>query len=257
MKLELSNLPALEAVGVLGGSAADSGIVFTQFAIDAGAAEVWRLVDMTSTPIIASVNTARNGTATAFDLTAPEAVLGPISGETKLAPYLDGSTSYGDILTAGYSSLFNKDEGGIFQFVKVDAAAWAATTQRYMTYVRVDATNFIEIAKGSSVNQLRFSYVAGGTSSQVLHAPISTTAWISVAITWSASNDRMRAFVNGAQVGVDQTGLGTFSAGALNRAIIGAISTVPVSVHLGNAAYSMLFNAEPSTTTIKNIHNAA
>ena len=75
-----------------------------------------------------------------------------------------------------------------------------------------------------------------------------------VGITWNKAADRVRAFLNGAQVGADLNGLGVW-AGACYSNLIGAATTALLEPWLGWIQLVALGNAELTPASMANIAN--
>jgi hypothetical protein len=154
----------------------------------------------------------------------------PIPGDR--APLFNGLSGAGasrvNLYSVGMAADFNPLEGTIFVWAKVaNAGIWIDGLVRYVIRLAVDATNnnSVRIVKATPANLLAIEYGAGGTLETRL-ITISTTDWFSAAITWSKSNDRVRAYLNGVQQGADMTALGVW-AGSLSptRCVLGALDT--------------------------------
>jgi hypothetical protein len=151
------------------------------------------------------------------------------------------------VISAALQSAFNGDEGTACCWMKVNPGVWTDSTVRIWYTINVFGNNYIQLYKHSVNNTLTFYYRAGGVFEVVNHT-MSDASWFHAAITWSASADKVRAFINGAQVGVDQTGLGVWAG-------------VPVSSFISNAgatwhgweAHMVLFDSAQSDATIADL----
>jgi len=112
--------------------------------------------------------------------------------------------------SASLAAAFDPAELALMGWAKVSGAGvWTDGAQRDIAYLRADANNYVEIKKRTNNNQFQFEYRAGGVTNSVIIAWASTD-WFHWAITVSKLNDRMRAYINGAMVGVEQNGLGVW-----------------------------------------------
>ena len=84
------------------------------------------------------------------------------------------------------------------------------SAQDYVVRLAVDANNDIYIRKTGS-SAIQFAYIAASTSETYSESGMTSTDWINAAITWSSSVDQVKFFLDGAQVGSTQTGLGTWA----------------------------------------------
>ena len=79
-----------------------------------------------------------------------------------------------------------------------------------------DVNNRIVIYWGDATSQLAFAYLAGGTFSSVSTLSVSEdSTWHLATMTWDTGADEFKVYIDGSQIGVTQTGLGTW-AGAFN-----------------------------------------
>jgi hypothetical protein len=181
------------------------------------------------------------GTA-ARDATYTNCTLGQTGiGDGKKCPSL-GGTAYINALTASLQAAFNGAEGTLMVWARVaNVGVWTDGIARMSAFIAVDANNYLDIGKTTTNNQMRFRYMAGSTIKQILYT-MSPTAFFCAALSWSATADQVKAFVNGAQVGSTATTLGTW-AGALATAILGASSAVPATPWSGYLAHAALWTA--------------
>lgn len=120
------------------------------------------------------------------------------------------------------------------------AAVWTDSTNREVIRLLVDGSNYIIIRRATTNNSLEFLYNAGGTTKTVV-ATLSSTAWFHVALTFNKTGDELKAYINGAQVGTTQTGLGTFTTSNYAGQFIG--SGASGEFWKGNLAHAALFAA--------------
>jgi hypothetical protein len=169
----------------------------------------------------------------------------------------DGSNDYLDIYSTGGTGLadvFDGAEGTVAVWFKVSGAGvWTDGVARYITRLRVDANNFVDLIKWSSNNTLVMRRNAGGTTDQVLPTE-SGTDWIHLALTWSEAGNVLRAYVAGAQSGADQGTLGTWVGDlAITTTTIGAAITTPTNVFDGWLAHYALWDTPLSAAQIANL----
>jgi len=156
-----------------------------------------------------------------------------IGDSSNKAPSFSGTNQYVNIYSAGFASAFNPNEGTISLFVK-GSTVWSDNANRLLIELRADNNNYIHLFK-SGTNDISWERMAGGTSSAMgtsfaaadmdqLKPP--SSEWHHLAISWSVSNDRVRASLDGSQVGYEVTGLGTWAGSlASTMTVIGALST--------------------------------
>jgi hypothetical protein len=127
------------------------------------------------------------------------------------------------------SGEFDGSEGSVSLWVKAATAASLTSGSARMFLADVNASNRvrIEISAGS----LTFEYVAGGTTITVFGAhPSADTEFHNYKITWSATDDEVKAFVDGVQFGSTQNGLGVW-AGVLASATVGDTASALLGVY--------------------------
>ena len=117
--------------------------------------------------------------------------------------------------------------------ILINKSTWD-TAQRYLTREWIDGDNEISIYTTTTAGQIAFEYEAGGTLEQILYASGSPTGRLLLDI--GRDSGVFKARVNGVNVG-SETIAGTYSKAGPAISIIGAASTGPSAVHLGNAAY--------------------
>jgi hypothetical protein len=181
---------------------------------------------------------ARNGVYKA----SGEPLLGQTGvGDGRTAPLYDGTNDFANIFTAGLQGAFSGAEGTLALWMKVSAVGvWTDGATRLLARLAADANNQVRILRTVTNNQIRVQLTAGGTASLVGIAVGPTTGWVHLAVTWSDAADQLIAYLNGAQSGATQTGLGTFAGSlATTTVVLGAAdtaSTTPWSGYLAHAA---------------------
>src|SRR5260221_339585 len=139
----------------------------------------------------------------------------------------DGSNDNVNIYSTDLNGTLNPSEGSLVVWAKVSGAGvWTDGVTRYVASIQVDGNNNIILRKSSGSNLFSLIYDANGTSSRIDDSSFSPTGWEQYVITWSKSNDQVKAYVNGAQLGSTLTGLGTWVGNfSSTQAVIGSIST--------------------------------
>jgi hypothetical protein len=132
--------------------------------------------------------------------------------DAKPCPWWDGANDYNDIYSAGFDGDFDGGEGTAMVWGKVNAVGvWTDAGTRYFFRIRVDANNNLSIQKAAANNRIMFVYKAGGTNEQQASEGHSETDWFHVAITWSATADKVHYYFNGSQDGLADTALGAWA----------------------------------------------
>ena len=136
------------------------------------------------------------------------------------------SASLAEIFSNRWALTFN----GTDEYVQIDAVGddmvpatagtisiWAImeVTTGSATLIRgkVDSDNELFIFWHNASDQIRFTYRAGGTTKRIdwSASDMAHDAWIHFAMTWSASDDELKAYINGTQVGSTIGSLGDWS----------------------------------------------
>ena len=130
-------------------------------------------------------------------------------GDGRTSMQMDGTTGFVNIHSAGFEGDFDEHEGTAAIWIKADAGIWTDTIARRILNLYSSATKYFSIIKGGDNNALYFQVNTG--TQKYFKVTTSSTAWMHCAITWSASNNRLKFFLNGSQVGLTYTDcLGTF-----------------------------------------------
>jgi len=164
-------------------------------------------------------------------------------GDGLTCPLYDGTNDYMQP-PAGFRTAFNGLEGSLLLWFRVfNSGVWTDGIGRQAAIALVDGTNRLWIQKSATNNLLSFVYTAGGTSKSVTRAATTTTGWVYLAMTWSASADQFIAYYAGLQTGATQTGLGTWvGVPVAAQALIGAFATTPSNVTNGWIQHALCLN---------------
>jgi lysophospholipase L1-like esterase len=182
------------------------------------------------------------------------AALADLTTQLGKAPYFDG-TAYVDISGASLTGAINGSLGSVVVVCKIPEAAFLDLTYRKIFRLQADTNNRIQVEKyGSNRDSIYYTYRAGGTMLTTEQQYISTlwAGLMVIGITWNKAADRARAFLNGAQVGADLTGLGNW-AGACYANLIGVATTAPTEPWQGWIQLMALGNAELTPANMANI----
>lgn len=221
-----------------------------------GADEVWPLVDIASgTTITASVNSARNGTVSGWQL---QNAAGPVTGT--LAPLSDGVNDYGDIYSSNLATLFDGSTGGWAIWAKVyNANVWTDGVRRVAMAMSNDGgANQTYIRKELNPNQVTGFYEGNDQPFSRSYNSAGDTDWKLYALTWNFSSNRARFIVDGVQNGDDMSITAATSGIGPSYTVIGANSISAVFVWHGWLAYAMFWaGTEPSVSDLLAIYNAA
>lgn len=199
-------------------------------------AAYWPLWDVAGSAVITDVSPQANNGAPGAGAKAPTFGAAGI-GDGKTAMSFDGG-DYGDLFSAALASDFSGTEGTISVWVK--NSNWAAVNvQRICVFAR-DANNIIRIYKNNA-NALLYQYFSNSVNDNVSQGGVTSTGWLHVAMTWSASADQLKAYLSGSQAGATQSTLGAFG-GAITSAYVGANDTTPTLPWNGSLAHLAVWN---------------
>lgn len=147
-----------------------------------------------------------------------------------VCPGFRATGSHVDIYSAGLNADFDGTDGTVIGWAKVRVAVrWTDGYARNAIAMTSSGHNYLYVGKRHTDNTFQFHYVSSTQTARVYHTSFSPLVWFHWAMTWNAAADEMKAYINGAQVGSTQTGLGSWTeALASYGAVIGADdSTTP------------------------------
>ena len=175
-------------------------------------------------------------------------------GDGRTAATFNGTTSINNVYSASLAGAFSGAAGSIACWIKLpDAAAWTNASVRRYINIQVSAAHSLSIGKFGA-SRLDWQYIANSVTLNRSKAALSSLAWLHMALTWSAANDRVIAYYNGAQEGATLTGLGVW-AGALSAAgvCVGASSTVPTQIAQADIAHAAVWATELSAAQVASL----
>ena len=220
---------------------------------DFGAHETWSLVDIASgSSIPATVSSARNGVLSGWDL---QNAVGPVAGTS--APYSDGASDYGNILTSSLIDIFDGDDYGVFVWF----APEHVESPRLILRLAAGADSYTDLLQHSD-ETFEWRRTANSDSYSATADIPSFSAWHSLAITCDKDAGDMGAglwvpYLDGVPIDIGRTNLVSWS-GALSAALIGAQTTTPTYVAKGWIAFvAVRFGSTWTATQIKGMHDEA
>ena len=159
------------------------------------------------------------------------------------AAFYDGLVDYCQLPAASLDGPFDPNLGTMMIWLKVfNAGVWTDLTLRYGVIIAQGSSNRIAILKSSANNTIRCQVVAGGTNNPV-DITISSTGWNCFGLTWNKTENRIRAYLNGTQQGIDIAYNGIWAGSLVNAGCqIGAFSGA--SFWHGYPSFLMLSSAE-------------
>jgi len=176
----------------------------------------------------------------------------------------DGRSSFsfdgGDfvnIFSAALASAFNELLGSMLVWVRItDGAVWADGVHRRFFTIGA-ATDRVMLAKDTAANSIFFRYDAGGVFSGLVDASLAgTTDWFLVSISWDKADDKVKCFINGAQVGATVTGLGIWVEPLISPyPNLGSHAQVS-NFHKGLMAHAAIFPDVVTPAEMLNVYNS-
>ena len=204
----------------------------------------WPLAEASGTTALDASGNGRTGTYTAVVLGASGI------GDGRTAATFDGTTSKANMIGASLAAAFSGAAGTLNLWASVSSAGvWSDATNRYAFELNVDAQNRLSILRSTSNGVMTLAYRAGNTNKQVNTAAQSSLAYLMYTISWSAAADQVKVYLQGAQIGTTQTGLGVW-VGAPAVAVCGAQTLTPAAVWSGNIAHVALWTTALSAAQI-------
>lgn len=224
------------------------------------ATELWKLTDITSgTTILASVNSARNGTLSGWTL---QSLATPIVGETGSAPLMHSGDT-GNILSSSLVTARRSAEGTFMIIGKVTSpTVWTTGSAGALFFYRHTPTVFdVDLNKQTSTGFLRYR-LGGGSLQTINDIPAGTinltTNWFMVVGSYKEGG-LDKVYWNGSLIATktNLSGAGSFSAPgqSLTAARIGERTTVGGFYWEGYAAYHTYWNKQLSDTEVLNMYN--
>lgn len=212
-----------------------------------GATEVWRLVDIESgTAVPAHTTSARNGTSSGLTLQDGGS---PVSYDTLEAPLFNAATpSYCELATASLISAYNAGVHSAGIWAKIQSAQWTDGVQRMIMTHANNASNRSHLSKTATANSVNVFYRGNNVTDQVSQGSLSlANQWFHFGYTVDTGADELKAYVNGAQVGSTQTGIGVW-AGALVNLLLGVYIDLATLAFTGHLAYAHVKYGSPVWT---------
>lgn len=180
------------------------------------------------------------------------AYIGPTLGQPGVpgmgitSPFYDGTNDFNNIWSAGFATDLDGKEGTLITWAKVSGAGvWIDGSHRRIITLYDDANNFISLTKWNTNNVLDWRYVAGGITENITRAAVSTTGWMPLSMTWSATAaggaGEYIAYFNSIQHGATLAIGGVF-AGAITLALLSSWTGPPNQPWNGYLGPTLLYN---------------
>lgn len=223
----------------------DTSMAYTNKVLATNPIAYWPMAESSGSVAIDATGNGRNGAYTAVTL----GVQG--IGDGRTAASYNGTASFNNIYSASLAAAFSGAEGTIAVWLQYNGTINDGVTRRIFQLL-VDNNNRIQFNKITD-GRYGFTYAAGGTNKTIASGLI-TSAYTYWVLTWSASGDAAKAYVNGVQFGATQTGLGIW-AGALSstQTILMAGSTAPIELTNGFIAHAAVWSTALSGAQIASL----
>lgn len=172
-------------------------------------------------------------------------------GDGHQAAQFNGSSSLCNVYSTSLRDAFNGNEGTLMIWLAaLNTGVWSDGVTRYLCNFQVDGNNYIAISKNTAAT-ISLARRAAGGSTNVQNFTGSTPAWTHLALTWSATANKFRAFANGVQIGTDAAIIGSFTGAiAATTSCIFCGTSVPQFVWNGYGAHVALWSAPLSIAQI-------
>lgn len=221
-------------------------LVYTNKVIALAPIAYYPFAELSGTTVTDESGNGRNGAYTNVTLGAPGI------GDGRTAATYNGTSSVGNVYSAGLAGAFSGAEGTVALWCKVSGAGvWTDATVRRLLVFAADGNNIARIYRSTTNGQIVFQCFFAATNTVVNLTTASPTGWFHVALVWSKSNNRMQAYFNGAQTGGDQTPIGTY-AGTLTStsAVLGSNASTAANVWSGDQAHAAIWASALSAAQI-------
>ena len=212
----------------------------------------WPLWELTS-------GSAQDISANGFTGTHTAVTLGSKGmGDGHGAASYDGSTSFTNVYSAALAAAFNPSALTLLGWVNFPSGVFTDGIIRHVISFAADASNFVRLRKSSTNNVFNFQHTAGGTANFVNPVAFSVDIWVHLAMTIDIAADQMNAYINAAQTGTTQTGLGVWSGSlASTLCCIGSVNTTPAQTVSGKLAHWYLLNRAATAAEMVEVYRRA
>lgn len=226
-----------------------AGGTYTQKVLGYSPIAYWILGEASGTDAVCQVNTAQNGTYSGSPALGQAGI-----GDGNTCPLFDNSDDFVDIYTTTFRDAFNGAEGTACIWARVASGVWTDASRHFAFTLRSGSQNYTEARKDLVNNTWRWNYEAGNTLNFVTESSYSPAGWFHVAVTWSASADAVKFYLEGTQRGSTQTGLGTWTGSlATLTTVIGGANQTPTTPWSGNLAHFAVFDSALSDAAVADL----
>lgn len=178
-------------------------------------------------------------------------------GDGKTAAGYNGTSSYTNVYSTSLRDAFNFNEMTLVLWPRIASDVWYGATGRALCAFGTDLNNRFSASIRADTKQLQIERKGGNVVSGVYNAPFYSIAPFQMAVTVSATNTRMRVFLNRSLMA---NSYGTFGshvgAMAVNWAIFGANQFGTSGWFLGSLAHGFALNREATPDELRSILNA-
>lgn len=166
-----------------------------------------------------------------------------------------GTTAYASIYSASLNSAFNGQEFSVALWARASGSGvWTDGVARQYVRLLVDGNNVLFLRKDTTSNQSRFRYNASGTIDDVITTALGgRTDWFHIAATVSKAADQFKAYIDGAQAGSTQTGLGTWAGSLSSTGCLVGAGTTGAEFWSGTIAHVAIWSGALTADAIKEL----
>lgn len=155
----------------------------------------------------------------------------------------NGTPSHINLLSTGFTSSFNGQEGALLLWAKAASAGlWTDGNVRLLANFTADADNILYIYRDGANNVLRYELHCQAVTTAVVQTLVTpSTDWMMLGLTWSKAANALIAYWNGLPFGTPATVPNPFT-GVLTEAWLGAFNALAQWPWLGYLAHAALWD---------------
>lgn len=204
----------------------------------------WPMDETSGSAMVDASGNGRNGTYTGVDLAH---AAGP---DGIYVPFFDGINDFASIYSASFDAAFSGDEGSLLAWCKVHSSAdYSDSTHHTVFHVGFIGDDHIYFLIQNN-GDLSWCHQTGGATIDI-RSTDKPVSWFHAGLTWSLSNQRVRAYLNGAQVSTDQAGQTSMSTYMIeSQAMVGAFTNTPFIPWHGWLAHCAVLNREATAAEV-------
>jgi hypothetical protein len=198
---------------------------------------------------LGTLGAAANGTYTGVTLGQPGI------GDGRTCPSFDGTNDYVNIHSAALAAAFNGAAFTVAGWCRVSSIGVLSDgTNRYVVSSYGGAADEWNIRRYATIPNIFIARCKAGATDKSVSITIADANWHHLAMTHDKANDAFKAYLDGAQVGATQTGLGVWGGTlGVTSTCVGAYNTSAASPWSGTLAHVALFTRPLSPAQIASL----